>query len=124
MKDGAVFALAGLTERWLSPEGEVLDSCTIVTTQANALLSPMHDRMPVIIAPSDYQRWLDTTVEDVFDLFAPYPAEAMAYYPVSWRVNAVRNDDASLIDEVPEASPPAEGDEEAPERPPEQTELF
>jgi len=131
MKDGAPFALAGLTERWLSPEGEVLDTCTIVTTQANALLSPMHDRMPVIIAPADYERWLDTTVEEVFDLFAPYPAESMTYYPVSRRVNAVRNDDGSLIEPVEEIMAP-EGTDAAPERPddtagehvPEQASLF
>ena len=83
MKDGAPFALAGLTDRWLSPEGEVLDTCAIVTTQANALLAPLHERMPVIIAPEDYERWLDVAEEEVADLFEPYPAEAMAYFPVS-----------------------------------------
>jgi putative SOS response-associated peptidase YedK len=58
MKDERPFAFAGLTERWLSPGGEVLDSCTIVTTSANALLATMHDRMPVIVGPADYARWL------------------------------------------------------------------
>ncbi len=98
MKDGVPFAFAGLTERWLSPEGEVLDTCTIITTQANALLAPMHDRMPVIVAPADYDRWLDVAVADVADILAPYPAAQMTYYPVSTRVNAVRHDDASLIE--------------------------
>jgi putative SOS response-associated peptidase YedK len=131
MKDGAPFALAGLTDRWLSPEGEVLDTCAIVTTRANALLAPMHDRMPVIIAPEDYERWLDVAEEEVADLFEPYPAEAMAYYPVSRRVNAVRNDDASLLERVEEVVA-AEGSEPAPEPPddtagehvPEQASLF
>lgn len=137
MKDERPFAFAGLTERWLSPGGEVLDSCTIVTTTANALLATMHDRMPVIVAPSDYARWLDVASDaDVTDLLAPYPADAMTWYPVSTRVNAVRNDDAALLEHVAateaaaaaEAPPaPADsdsdegGDEEAP---PEQAKLF
>ena len=90
MKDGTPFALAGLTERWLSPEGEVLDTCTIVTTPANALIAPLHDRMPLIIAPEDYARWLDRAVDDVVDLLSPYSADAMNFYPVSTRVNAVQ----------------------------------
>ena len=124
MKDGSVFALAGLAERWLSPEGEVLDTCTIVTTQANALLSPLHDRMPVIVADANYERWLDVANVDVSDLFAPFPAALLTYYPVSMRVNAVRNDDASLLERVGE-------DAAAPEEPvatepvkPEQAQLF
>jgi putative SOS response-associated peptidase YedK len=130
MKDGVPFAFAGLTERWLSPEGEVLDTCTIITTQANALLAPMHDRMPAIVAPADYDRWLDVAVADVADILAPYPAAQMAYYPVSTRVNAVRHDDASLIDRIAEAAEPCAAtvasDEAEPARdaPPGQSELF
>lgn len=128
MKDASPFAFAGLFERWLSPEGEVLDTCTIITTQANALLSPLHDRMPAIIAPVAYDRWLDVANEDTAPLFAPYPAEAMMYYPVSLRVNSVKNDDASLIQRVDEVATPepaaaaAEPDEPPPE--PEQDSLF
>ena len=127
MKDASPFAFAGLFERWLSPAGEVLDTCTIITTQANALLSPLHDRMPAIIAPVAYDRWLDVANEDTAPLFAPYPAEAMMYYPVSLRVNSVKNDDASLIKRVDEAASPepaaaAEPDEPPPE--PEQDSLF
>jgi putative SOS response-associated peptidase YedK len=135
MKDERPFAFAGLTERWLSPGGEVLDSCTIVTTTANALLATMHDRMPVIVAPSDYARWLDVASDaDVTDLLAPYPADAMTWYPVSTRVNSVRHDDAALIEQVAEADATANADEPPPaaddkdigdeEMPPEQTELF
>jgi putative SOS response-associated peptidase YedK len=125
MKDGAPFAMAGLTERWLSPEGEVLDTCTIVTTEANSLVAPLHDRMPLIIAPEDYERWLDRAEDDVTDLFTPYPSEQMAYYPVSTRVNAVRNDDAAIIEEVAEA-PVGEAapEDEREERIPEQAKLF
>ena len=110
MKDRRPFAFAGLTERWLSPEGEVLDTCTIVTTTANALLAAMHDRMPVIVAPADYTRWLDVACADVTDLLAPYPAEAMTWYPVSTRVNSVRNDDATLIEQVAETDATPSGD--------------
>ncbi|MFO1323788.1 MAG: SOS response-associated peptidase [Burkholderiales bacterium] len=131
MKDGAPFAFAGLTERWLSPEGQVLDTCTIITTQANAMLAQMHDRMPVIVAPAAYDRWLDVAVTDLADIFAPFPSEAMAWYPVSTRVNAVRNDDAGLIERVaeagaatPEESAHAAAADDAGEPPPEQSELF
>lgn len=127
MKDKGLFAFAGLAERWLSPDGEVLDTCTIVTTQANAMLAPMHDRMPVILAPEHYERWLDVGHTDVADLFAPFPADAMTWYPVSTRVNSVRNDDAQLIEPLRESTAPdvAAPAEEAPERPgPAQSQLF
>jgi putative SOS response-associated peptidase YedK len=109
MKDARPFAFAGLSERWLGADGEVVDSCTIVTTEANALLRPVHERMPVIVAPADYARWLDVGGEPPLDLVAPYPAEAMTFEPVSTRVNAVRNDDASLIEPV-DAPVDADGD--------------
>ena len=123
MADGSLFGLAGIYERWLSEEGEVLDSCAIVTTDANALLMPIHDRMPVIIAPEHYARWLDPANAEVADLLAPYPANAMAYHPVSTRVNSVRHDDAALIEPVtqPESEP---ADAEPPPHPPEQESLF
>jgi len=98
------------------------------------MLAPMHDRMPVIVAPAEYERWLDVAVADVADLFAPYPADAMAYYPVSTRVNSVRHDDASLIERVAESATasnanahavsPDAVDDGAGEPPPEQSELF
>ena len=78
----------------------MLDSCTIVTTDANSLLRTVHDRMPVIVPPEHYARWLDPANAEVADLIAPYPSSAMAYHPVSARVNNVRNDDASLIERV------------------------
>ena len=111
MKNGEPLGLAGLYERWLAPDGTVLDSCTILTTQANAILADVHDRMPVIIAPQDYTRWLDPAANEVADLLAPYPAQAMTWYPISLRVNAVRNDDATLIERVAEAPPPATQDD-------------
>ena len=125
MKDHSPFAFAGLLERWLSPAGEVLDTCTIITTQANALLSPLHDRMPVIVAPGAFDRWLDVANEDTAALFAPYPADAMTYYPVSTRVNSVRNDDAKLIVRVDDGDHAAAPDESEPApSSPEQDSLF
>jgi len=119
LKDGAPLAFAGIAERWLGPDGEPLDTCAIVTTEANALLTPVHERMPVIVAPADYARWLDPTVADPADLIAPYDNDALRYAPVSTRVNTVRHDDASLIApiapvlaealaEPPDEEPPAE----------------
>jgi putative SOS response-associated peptidase YedK len=97
MKDGRPFAFAGLAERWLAADGEVVDSCAIVTTTANTLLQPVHERMPVIVAPADYERWLDVGGEPPLDLVAPFASSAMTLQPVSTRVNSVRNDDAGLL---------------------------
>ncbi len=129
MKDGGIFGFAGLYERWLSPEGDVLDTCTIVTTAANGLLRPVHDRMPVIVQPTDYARWLDTGEANVADIVAPFPSERMAWYPVSTKVNNVRHDDATLIAHVavPDALPPAVPAGPSgtpPRRDPEQESLF
>lgn len=100
MKDGGVFAFAGLFERWLSPEGEKLDTCTMLTTEANALLRPVHDRMPVIVPPEAYARWLDPALPDPEALIAPYADAAMTYWPVSTRVNSVKNDDPKCIEPI------------------------
>jgi putative SOS response-associated peptidase YedK len=107
-RDGLPFGMAGLYERWRSAEGDVLDTCTILTTSANALLRPLHERMPVIIPPEAYARWLDVSHADIDDLLAPAPEAALRAQPVSTRVNAVRNDDAALIEPVvasPEPEP-------------------
>jgi putative SOS response-associated peptidase YedK len=125
MKHGGLFGMAGLHERWLSPAGDVLDSCTIVTTSANAALHGVHDRMPVIIAPEQYARWLDPHLPDVPDLVAPFPAASMTWYPVSAQVNNVHHDNASLIERVAPA-PAGEPVTAEPARPqaPDQEELF
>jgi putative SOS response-associated peptidase YedK len=123
MADGSLFGLAGLYERWRGEDGTVLDTCAIVTTTANALLAPIHDRMPVIIGPDDYARWLDPANADVADLIAPYPSSSMACYPVSLRVNAVRHDDAALLERVEPQAREASEAEVAPTVP-EQESLF
>ena len=92
MADAEPFALAGLWERWDEPDGEPVESCTIVTTQANELMKPIHHRMPVILDPNDYARWLDPQASGVHELLRPYPADAMTAAPVSTRVNNPRNE--------------------------------
>jgi putative SOS response-associated peptidase YedK len=126
MADGSLFGLAGLYERWRSEDGNVLDTCTIVTTAANELIAPIHDRMPLILAREDYARWLDPGSPDVGDLIVPYPPAEMAYYPVSPRVNNVRNDDASVLDRVESTVGDRGAEHEPPPPPPEpeQESLF
>lgn len=124
MADGSLFGLGGLYERWRNANDEVLDTCTIVTTEANARLRSLHDRMPLIIPREQYARWLDPANPDVADLIVPYPAEGVAYYPVSSRVNNVRHDDASLIERVAAIPVEADADHGPPPHPPEQESLF
>ncbi len=101
--DRAMIGIAGLYDRWTSEGGEVVDSCTLITTEANATLAPFHDRMPVILAPGDYARWLDRGQEEpqvLMSLLAPCPADWLDSSPVSTRINNPRNDDPDCL--VPE----------------------
>jgi len=94
LKDGNPFALAGLWESWKSPDGEVIESCTILTTEANDILRPIHDRMPVILESKGWDMWLDPSFDNKNELQAilkPYPAEAMTAHPVSIKVNSPKN---------------------------------
>lgn len=102
MKQGGVFAFAGLWEHWEGKD-EVVESCSIIVTEANASVRPVHDRMPVIIDPPDYELWLDPKIQqaDVLNsLLRPYPADEMIAYPVSKRVNSPANNDARCIEAV------------------------
>ncbi len=104
MADHALFAFAGIWEYWAKEGADPLISCAIVVGEANALICAIHDRMPVIVAPEDYARWLDPALdarEAIEPMLRPYPAELMRAYPVGTRVNDVRNDDAALLDPVP-----------------------
>ena len=95
VKDQPVFAFAGLWEHWTSPEGQRLDTCTIITTDANELMSSVHDRMPVILDRTDYDRWLNRDCQDpqeVLPLLKPFPSDRMQLVPVSTLVNSPRND--------------------------------
>lgn len=100
MKDGRLFAMAGLWERWRSPAGEWVYTCTIVTTEANERLKAIHPRMPVILAEEDERTWLDPSLGDEEywrSLLKPYPADDMVVYPVSTKVNQVSFDAPDLI---------------------------
>lgn len=100
---GQPFAFAGLWEHWQSSEGDTIDSCTILTTEPNDLLRSFHDRMPVILEPKDYDRWLDPTLQDpekLQPLLRPYDAEKMSSYPVSLEVNNPRHDSPDCIEPI------------------------
>lgn len=103
MQNGQPFAFAGLWEHWQNPDGEAIASCTILTTEANELLQPIHDRMPVILHPKDYDLWLDPAVQKsdhLQQLLQPYSAAAMISYPVSTKVNKPTNDTPELINSL------------------------
>ncbi len=99
LKDHEPFAFAGLWDRWEGPEGEVIESFTIITTAANERVAPIHDRMPVILLPEHEAIWLDDTAgpQAWREILRPYPADRMIAYPVSPRVNSPRADDPTLI---------------------------
>jgi putative SOS response-associated peptidase YedK len=103
MQSGEPYAFAGLWERWKPKEGEPLETFTILTTDPNALAEPVHNRMPVILNPHDYSRWMEPgdSARPPVDLLRPYPAEKMRSWPVSARVGNVRNDDPELLIEAP-----------------------
>lgn len=102
LKDRQPFGFAGLYETWTEPEsGASVTTCTIITGPANALVAPIHDRMPIILPSGAYDRWLDPQEMNtalLTDLLKPYPAGQMMAYPVSARVNAPTFDDPSLIE--------------------------
>jgi len=107
MKDGSPFGIAGIWENWKEPStGEWGRTFAIITTDANALLADIHDRMPVILSPSDYIRWLSEE-SDPHELLRPFPSEAMRMWPISTRVNKPENDDPSILDPIELATDPA-----------------
>jgi len=94
---------AGLWERWRAPEGGDIASFTIITTIANALLSPLHARMPVLLAPERWPAWLGetaTTERELKAMLKPYPDEAMTFWPVDRRIGNVRNDSPDLFQSI------------------------
>ena len=93
--DAELFALAGISAIWNG-----IRSVSLITTEPNALMASIHDRMPVILEPQDYAEWLDTSNHDAQALIRPYPADRMAARPVSMRVNQPENDDPELIEET------------------------
>lgn len=101
LRDRQPFAFAGLWERWRDPAiAEPRFSCTILTTAPNALMAPIHNRMPVILPPSAYDLWLDPTLDApnaLTPLLRPYEADEMEAYPVSTHVNNARNDSPACL---------------------------
>jgi putative SOS response-associated peptidase YedK len=113
MSDESTFAMAGLWDHWTRPDGGVLETFTVLTTEANELVQEVHDRMPVILEPEAWAPWLSQKVNQpasVRPFLKPYPADKMKLYPVSDLVNRVSNDTAQCI--------------EIAAVPPEQAELF
>jgi putative SOS response-associated peptidase YedK len=107
MIDDSVFAFAGLWERWRDPAGEFVETCTILTTKPSALVADVHDRMPAILKPEDYDLWLDPGMRDaaaVTDCLNPFDPRLMKKYPVGTPVNRTENDDEECVREVPIAS--------------------
>ena len=100
LKSGEPFAFAGLWDLWKSPDGEHIRSCTIITTEPNDLVAPIHNRMPAILLPGAYADWLDPDMRDEQALshwLASYPAEEMTARPVSRLVNDPKRDSPELI---------------------------
>ena len=104
MKDSSLFAFAGVWDRWKSPGGQILESCSILTTSANELLDGLHDRMPVILPPRHYHTWLAAKAEEadrLAELLVPFDASFMNRYPVSSLVNKPQNEMPECAQEIP-----------------------
>lgn len=100
MKDRSPFAIAGIWTGYQAAEGEWQHTFAVLTCPANDIVGEIHDRMPVIIAPKDYDRWLSTAEPDPHDLLRPYPSEPMAVWPISPRVNKPDYDVADVLDPI------------------------
>jgi putative SOS response-associated peptidase YedK len=100
MKNGGPFALAGLWDHW-EGGGESLESCSIIVMPANEVMKPLHERMPAIIAPADYDRWMDPKVTDkaeIMDSLDSTPSSQLVTYPISPWVNSPKHDDERCIE--------------------------
>ena len=100
MRDDRPFGFGGLWESWEGADHSRIDSCTILTTEANSLVLPIHYRMPLVVAPEDYARWLDPlreTEAQLAELLRPFPSDPMEAFPVSMRVNNPANDDPGCL---------------------------
>ncbi|MCH8859396.1 MAG: SOS response-associated peptidase [Proteobacteria bacterium] len=127
LRDRQPFAFAALWERWTNPDGQAIETCALLTTEPNELMRPVHDRMPVILAPQDYRRWLGPPrpgAELLSRLFEPYASSEMACHPVGAMVNNSAMETPDCIEPLPagsliEKNPPPEQRE-----PPEQPDMF
>ena len=99
-RDDSVMGFAGLWDIWTNPEGERIESCTIITTAANAVIQPLHDRMPLIVEPDGYDVWLTGNVDGASEVLGVPSSVQLEAYPVSTRVNKPANDDPGCIERV------------------------
>ena len=100
MKDGAPFGIAAVWENWKQPgSGESIRTFAVITTDANELVAQIHDRMPAILPPANYTRWLSDEL-DPRELMQLYPAELMRMWPIFTRVNKPENDDPSIFEPI------------------------
>jgi len=99
-RDGELFSFAGLWECWHDPKGEEVQSCTILTTRANEVMQPIHERMPVILGPSAEEQWLDprASVDALRCLLVPYSSDSMEARPVGLWVNNPKNDGTKCLE--------------------------
>ena len=100
LKSKQPFMFAGLWEKWHPDDGEPIYSCTIITTEANDLLKPIHHRMPVILPQSSFDLWLDNVPQPAIrldNLLVPYGTDDMEAFPVSKKVNNPAHDDAECV---------------------------
>jgi putative SOS response-associated peptidase YedK len=99
VKANPIFSMAGLWERWKSPEGIVIESFNIITTEANSFMKPIHNRMPVILKQGDEKTWLGSKdSSEILSLLKPYSSEEMDAYPVSKLVNSPKNEGPKVLE--------------------------
>ena len=102
LKETDILAFAGLWEHWQGEDGEIIESCTIITTRANTTVGKIHDRMPAIIEPVQYENWLDPHAANqaLLSMLKPFPAQQMVAYPVGLEVNNPKNDNPDCLAEI------------------------
>ena len=104
LKNQMPMPFAGIWDSWRAPDGQVVESCAILTTAANGAVGSIHERMPVILHPDEFGQWLDREQHDqatLMPLLAPYPSDCLEVYPVSTLVNSVANDQPECIAPLP-----------------------
>ncbi|MCL0043914.1 SOS response-associated peptidase [Dehalococcoidia bacterium] len=99
LRTGELFGFAGLWESWKSPKGNIINSCTIITTAPNRVMASIHNRMPVILPKEAEASWLDNALDPAIaqSLLLPYPSKAMEAYEISSLVNSPRNDTSDVV---------------------------
>ncbi len=103
-KDQEIFSVAGIWEKWKSPEGEDIYTFSIITKSPTSIMEGIHDRMPAILLPEQEKLWLDPEISgrDAVQMVIDYPPDQMEAYRVSTKVNSVRENEKSLIDAISE----------------------